>query len=109
MPKIIVMNAATEQMSGRHPNRTQQLLAAKTAWRSTWFAEAGDVIVTPVPMAPPGYLLFREPAGMRVERTRSDCGDTPAASCVSFARLLFERSYRLPVLLNVQLAPGDHL
>jgi hypothetical protein len=29
----------------------------------------------------------------------SDGGDAPAASCVSFARLLFERSYRLPVLL----------
>jgi Pre ATP-grasp domain len=50
MPKIIVMNAATEQMSGRDLTSTQQLLAAKTAWRSSWFADAGDIIVTPVPI-----------------------------------------------------------
>src|SRR5687767_11094161 len=50
MPKIIVMNMGTEQMLGETLTRSQEVLAAKSAWRSAWFADEGDIIVMPVPM-----------------------------------------------------------
>ncbi|WP_225704516.1 preATP grasp domain-containing protein [Bradyrhizobium cenepequi] len=42
------MNAGTAQMSGADLTAIQLLLAAKSAWRSVWFAQAGDLIVSPV-------------------------------------------------------------
>src|SRR3712207_2426873 len=50
MPKIIVMNMSTEQMLGERLTRSQQVLAAKSAWRNAWFADESDIIVMPVPM-----------------------------------------------------------
>jgi hypothetical protein len=50
MPKILIMNAGTEQMSGTHLTDVQRSLAAKSAWRSVWFAEEGDLIISPVPI-----------------------------------------------------------
>lgn len=47
MPKIILMNAGTEQMLGGEFTPAQRMLAAKAGWRQMWFAEHGDVIVTP--------------------------------------------------------------
>jgi hypothetical protein len=48
MPKILIMNAGTEQMSGAHLTDVHRSLAAKSAWRSVWFAEEGDLIISPV-------------------------------------------------------------
>ncbi|WP_024508499.1 peptide ligase PGM1-related protein [Bradyrhizobium sp. ARR65] len=48
MPRILIMNAGTPQMSGSDLTSVQVSLAAKSAWRSAWFARQGDVIVSPV-------------------------------------------------------------
>jgi len=48
MPKVIVMNAATEQMSGALRSAAQNHMAAKTALRSIWFVEEGDLIISPI-------------------------------------------------------------
>ncbi len=48
MPRILIMNAGTAQMSGADLTAIQLSLAAKSAWRSVWFAQAGDLIVSPV-------------------------------------------------------------
>ncbi|MCA1455105.1 hypothetical protein I6F35_18015 [Bradyrhizobium sp. BRP22] len=48
MPRILIMNAGSAQMSGADLTVTQLSLAAKSAWRSVWFAQPGDVIISPV-------------------------------------------------------------
>ncbi len=48
MPRILIMNAGTAQMSGADLTTIQLSLAAKSACRSIWFAQPGDVIVSPV-------------------------------------------------------------
>ncbi|KRR25495.1 hypothetical protein CQ14_40165 [Bradyrhizobium lablabi] len=48
MPRILIMNAGTAQMSGADLTALQLSLAAKSAWRSVWFAQPGDLIVSPV-------------------------------------------------------------
>lgn len=50
MPKIIVMNSGAEQMSGHDLTSTQHQYAAMSAWRSAWFADNADIIVSPVPI-----------------------------------------------------------
>lgn len=50
MPKIIILNNMTEQMFGLDLSSIHELYAAKSAWRNTWFACDGDIIVTPVPI-----------------------------------------------------------
>lgn len=47
MPKVIIMNAGTEQMLGGEFTSGQRLLATKAGWRQLWFAEQGDLIVMP--------------------------------------------------------------
>lgn len=47
MPKIVLMNAGTEQMLGGEFTCAQRMLAAKAGWRQMWFAGHGDVVVTP--------------------------------------------------------------
>ena len=74
MPKIIVMNASTEQMSGGDPNSNLRLLAAKTAWRSAWFANNDDIIISPVPIQSNflnyiGNTLNFDPSTVRVITT----------------------------------------
>lgn len=48
MPRILIMNAGTPQMSGAHLTKAQLSLAANSAFRSAWFAQEGDLIVSPV-------------------------------------------------------------
>ncbi|MDA9476827.1 hypothetical protein XI03_20470 [Bradyrhizobium sp. CCBAU 65884] len=48
MPRILIMNAGTAQMSGADLTPAQLSLAAHSAHRSAWFAQHGDVIVSPV-------------------------------------------------------------
>lgn len=55
MPRILIMNAGNAQMSGADLTATQLSLGAKSAWRSTWFAQEDDLIVSPV--AIPADLL----------------------------------------------------
>ncbi|MGX1168911.1 hypothetical protein AB7M16_005177 [Bradyrhizobium sp. USDA 372] len=55
MPRILIMNAGTPQMSGAHLTKAQRSLAASSAYRSAWFAQEGDLIVSPV--AIPADLL----------------------------------------------------
>ncbi|SFJ86020.1 peptide ligase PGM1-related protein [Bradyrhizobium sp. Gha] len=47
MPRILIMNAGTPQMSGGHLTKAQLSLAANSAYRSAWFAQEGDLIVSP--------------------------------------------------------------
>lgn len=51
MPKLVIMNAGTEQMLGAEFGRGQRLLATKAGWRQLWFAEEGDLIVMPSPVS----------------------------------------------------------
>jgi hypothetical protein len=44
------MNMSTEQMLGEALTLSQEILAAKSAWRNAWFADEGDILVMPVPM-----------------------------------------------------------
>ncbi|OKO81875.1 hypothetical protein [Bradyrhizobium sp. NAS96.2] len=48
MPRILIMNAGTAQMSGTDLTKIQLSLAAKSALRSVWFAQEDDLIVSPV-------------------------------------------------------------
>ncbi|MDA9444381.1 hypothetical protein XH98_35890 [Bradyrhizobium sp. CCBAU 51745] len=57
MPRIIIMNAGTPQMSGAHLTKAQLSLAANSAYRSAWFAQEGDLIVSPV-VIPADLLSF---------------------------------------------------
>ncbi|WP_245287021.1 hypothetical protein [Bradyrhizobium sp. Tv2a-2] len=57
MPRILIMNAGTAQMSGTDLTPIQVSLAAKSAWRSAWFAREDDVIVSPVAV-PPDLLNY---------------------------------------------------
>ncbi|MGY3622231.1 preATP grasp domain-containing protein [Bradyrhizobium sp. USDA 10063] len=57
MPRILIMNAGTAQMSGADLTAIQLSLAAKSAWRSVWFAQEGDLIVSPVAI-PTDLLSF---------------------------------------------------
>ncbi|WP_370156438.1 preATP grasp domain-containing protein [Bradyrhizobium ottawaense] len=51
------MNAGTPQMSGAHLTKAQLSLAASSAFRSAWFAQEGDLIVSPV-VIPADLLSF---------------------------------------------------
>ncbi|WP_258763153.1 peptide ligase PGM1-related protein [Bradyrhizobium arachidis] len=51
------MNAGTPQMSGAHLTKAQLSLAANSAFRSAWFAQEGDLIVSPV-VIPADLLSF---------------------------------------------------
>ncbi|WP_245327103.1 peptide ligase PGM1-related protein [Bradyrhizobium sacchari] len=51
------MNAGTPQMSGADLTNAQLSLAANSAYRSAWFAQAGDLIVSPV-VIPADLLSF---------------------------------------------------
>ncbi|MBR1164530.1 hypothetical protein JQ569_35735 [Bradyrhizobium elkanii] len=55
MPRMLIMNAGTAQMSGDDLTATQLSLSANSACRSAWFAQEGDLIVSPV--AIPADLL----------------------------------------------------
>ncbi|MBB4380306.1 peptide ligase PGM1-related protein [Bradyrhizobium sp. SBR1B] len=55
MPRILIMNAGTPQMSGAHLTKAQLSLAANSAYRSAWFAQEGDLLVSPVEI--PATLL----------------------------------------------------
>ncbi|MHC2275589.1 hypothetical protein ACVME8_002200 [Bradyrhizobium diazoefficiens] len=57
MPRILIMNAGTPQMSGAHLTKAQLSLAANSAFRSAWFAQEGDLIVSPV-VIPADLLSF---------------------------------------------------
>jgi len=57
MPRILIMNAGTAQMSGVDLTRAQLSLAANSAYRSAWFAHEGDLIVSPV-VIPADLLSF---------------------------------------------------
>ncbi|WP_407169224.1 hypothetical protein [Bradyrhizobium sp. ORS 111] len=57
MPQILIMNAGTAQMSGTDLTAIQLSLAAKSAWRSVWLAQEGDLIVSPIPI-PADLLSF---------------------------------------------------
>ncbi|MEY9463457.1 hypothetical protein ABH973_003870 [Bradyrhizobium ottawaense] len=57
MPRILIMNAGTPQMSGAHLTKAQLSLAASSAFRSAWFAQEGDLIVSPV-VIPADLLSF---------------------------------------------------
>ncbi|MBP0110489.1 preATP grasp domain-containing protein [Bradyrhizobium vignae] len=57
MPRILIMNAGTAQMSGVDLTRAQLSLAANSAYRSAWFAHEGDLIVSPVDI-PADLLSF---------------------------------------------------
>ncbi|SFN84291.1 hypothetical protein SAMN05216573_12366 [Bradyrhizobium sp. Rc3b] len=57
MPRILIMNAGTAQMSGAELTRAQRSLAANSAYRSAWFAHEGDLIVSPV-VIPADLLSF---------------------------------------------------
>ncbi|MCC8941678.1 hypothetical protein H8A97_36975 [Bradyrhizobium sp. Arg62] len=57
MPRILIMNAGTAQMSGADLTTAQLSLAANSAYRSAWFAQEGDLIVSPV-IIPPDLLSF---------------------------------------------------
>ncbi|SFQ34953.1 hypothetical protein SAMN05216330_13010 [Bradyrhizobium sp. Ghvi] len=57
MPRILIMNAGTAQMSGADLTPAQLSLAANSAYRSAWFAHEGDLIVSPV-VVPADLLSF---------------------------------------------------
>ncbi|QOG21012.1 peptide ligase PGM1-related protein [Bradyrhizobium sp. SEMIA] len=57
MPRILIMNAGTAQMSGSDLTPAQLSLAANSAYRSAWFAHEGDLIVSPV-VIPADLLSF---------------------------------------------------
>ncbi|WGR73203.1 MULTISPECIES: peptide ligase PGM1-related protein [unclassified Bradyrhizobium] len=57
MPRILIMNAGTAQMSGADLTPAQLSLAANSAYRSAWFAHEGDLIVSPV-VIPADLLSF---------------------------------------------------
>ena len=46
MPKIILMNIGTEHALSQDLESSHSL--AKSAWRNTWFAEEGDIIISPL-------------------------------------------------------------
>jgi hypothetical protein len=48
MPKIIIMNQGTEHTRGYDPTRSEPL--RKSVGRCSWFADRGDVIISPVPI-----------------------------------------------------------
>ncbi|MFB9263077.1 peptide ligase PGM1-related protein [Bradyrhizobium erythrophlei] len=86
MPRILIMNAGTAQMSGSDLAAIQLLLAAKSAWRSVWFAQDGDIIVSPVAIPAdllsfagatlkfdPSTLLLLVPESARETPVLSDC------------------------------------
>ncbi|MGY4174849.1 hypothetical protein ACVIHH_000140 [Bradyrhizobium sp. USDA 4518] len=50
MPRIIIMNAGTAQMSGSDLVAAQLSLAGNSVYRSAWFAQEGDLIVSPLPI-----------------------------------------------------------
>lgn len=48
MPKIIIMNQGTEHTRGYDPTHSEPL--RKSVGRCTWFADQGDIIISPVPV-----------------------------------------------------------
>ncbi|MFF9812351.1 peptide ligase PGM1-related protein [Streptomyces sp. NPDC014006] len=46
MPKIIILNVGTAHALGDHASSTHPI--TRSGWRHAWFAEEGDVIVSPV-------------------------------------------------------------
>lgn len=55
MPKIIAVNVGTEHALEHEPGGAHPFASA--AWRSAWFAEAGDVLLSPVPI-PDAFLRY---------------------------------------------------
>lgn len=86
MPRILIMNAGTAQMSGGDLTAAQLSLTANSASRSAWFAQEGDLIVSPVSI-PADLLSFigatfnfdasslslLVPEGTREARVLDDC------------------------------------
>ncbi|MCA6101026.1 hypothetical protein J6525_21795 [Bradyrhizobium sp. WSM 4400] len=52
MPRILIMNAGTSQMSGDGLTAAQISFTANSASRSAWFAQEGDLIISPVAIRP---------------------------------------------------------
>ncbi|MGY3131024.1 hypothetical protein ACVWZM_001706 [Bradyrhizobium sp. USDA 4501] len=88
MPRIIIMNAGTPQMSGPDLTAAQLALAANSAYRSTWFAKEGDLIVSPLSI--PADLL-------------SYIGETLDFDASSVSLLVPEFGHEAPVLNDCTL------
>lgn len=55
MPRIVIMNQGTEHTRGYDPTQSEPL--RKSIARCTWFAAAGDVIISPIPIEE-GFLRY---------------------------------------------------
>ncbi|WP_244558884.1 peptide ligase PGM1-related protein [Bradyrhizobium brasilense] len=82
------MNAGTPQMSGSDLTAAQLALAANSAYRSTWFAKEGDLIVSPLSI--PADLL-------------SYIGETLDFDASSVSLLVPEFGHEAPVLNDFTL------
>ncbi|WP_461351732.1 preATP grasp domain-containing protein [Bradyrhizobium sp. USDA 4454] len=86
------MNAGTPQMSGSDLTAAQLSLAANSAYRSTWFANEGDLIVSPLTI--PADLL-------------SYIGETLNFDASSVSLLVPEFGHEAPVLNDRALLSGS--
>jgi len=50
MPKIVIMNQGTGHARGYDPSRSEPL--RKSVGRCMWFADQGDIIISPIPIEP---------------------------------------------------------
>lgn len=48
MPKIIILNVGTEHALGDHASSTHPI--TRSGWRHAWFADEGDILISPVPV-----------------------------------------------------------
>jgi hypothetical protein len=104
MPKIIVINAATEQMSGRDLSGEQRAMAAMSAWRNIWFARPGDVVVMPLQVHPEFLEYIGETMGFDPEKLTVVTPETSGLNVILTDELLL--SSRIVDVVRARVALG---